>query len=440
MPNTSYTNRKLVVAFSPAFMVQSAYGTPIASANLTARHPQNTPAFHGIIPFREETRDCSGEFIIIEKLTGKIARFTFAFDVTAKLAAGWFAYLQGVSAAPTGTPADEAQTIALGGATGGTATFDLDFEGLSGASASVATTAALTAAQVQAALESARAIKAGNVAVTGSAGGPFTVTFQGKLAKANLPLMTVTDSSSGGSGVTVSASANGANKAHEITRSTTTTPPLFSLIEGFDGESGGTKRYKDLVVGEFSINAARRGKVTITVTAYGDPTPEVLSGYSMPACVTQDPILTADCRLLVTSTWITDDLREFAYTESNNIDVSEDALRFDDITPAQLERGDRTASLNALILGAPTSAMYAFAEAENTAFTNFQLAIGQPGERLNIFAPNAQFRLEDNLIEFVGTRNKSAFRLIARPSPDGSNIVTRGEYLGAFTGTFLLSS
>jgi hypothetical protein len=84
--------------------------------------------------------------------------------------------------------------------------------------------------------------------------------------------------------------------------------------------------------------------------------------------------------------------------------------------------------------------MYAFAAAEDTAFAALVLAIGRPGERLTIYGPNTQFRLEDNLVEFTGTRNKSAFRLIGRPSPDGSNIVTRAEYVGAFTGQFLLTS
>jgi hypothetical protein len=94
-------------------MAQAAFDVPIATANLNARQPQNTPAFHAIVPFREETRDCTGEFVIIERLTGKIARFTFAFDVTRNLRPAGIAYLQGVAAAPTGTPADEVQSLAV---------------------------------------------------------------------------------------------------------------------------------------------------------------------------------------------------------------------------------------------------------------------------------------------------------------------------------------
>jgi hypothetical protein len=444
MSNPQYTNRKLVVSMSPNFMVQAAHDTPIAQANLNYRHAQTTPAFHGIIPFREEQRSCDAVYVVIEELTGKIARFTIGFNGTSKFAAGWFAYLQGVAAAPTGTPANESQTIALGGATGGSVTFGFDHEGLSGTTSAIATSAATTAATIQAALEALRPIKAGNVAVSGSAGGPFTVSFAGgRLANANLPLITKTDSSTGGTGVVVSAGTDGNNKHHLITRTTSETPVQFSIVEGFDGETNGIKRYKNLVLGDYTVSVNRRGKMSITVVAFGDPTPEILSGYSIPACDNSAPVKAKDTRLYIgspISAYVTGDLRELTYTESNNIDVSEDALLFDDPTPDQLKSGDPTANLNALILGSPTSALWAFADAENTAFAPFELALGRPGERLTIFAPNAQFRLDDGLIEFVGGRNVSAFRVIARPSPDGSNIVTRGEYHGAFTGQFLLNA
>lgn len=438
MANENFTNRKLAVVYSPAFMVQAAHDTPIATANLTARHPQTTPAFHNRIAFREEIRSCDAAFVIKEELTGKIARFTIGFLGTAKQAAGWLAYLQGVAAAPTGTPANESQSLALGGATGGTFILNFDFEGLQGSTSAIDFDA--TAAEIQAALEALRPIKEGNVSVSGSVGGPFTISFAGgNLANANLPLITDTDSTTGGTGVVVSAVTNGENKLHLITRQDDDTPVQFSLVEGFEDETDGTKLYKNLVMDSYTVNITRRGKMSLTVVAYGDPDGEVLTGFVIPECETVEPISAKDTRLLVGAEYITGDLRELTYVESNNIDVSEDALRFDDPTPDQLKMGDPTANLNALILGSPTADMFEFAEDENNAFDNFALALGRPGERLTIISPNAQFRLDDNLIEFVGTRNVSAFRLLARPVPD-AGVFTRGEYHGAFTGTFLLSA
>jgi hypothetical protein len=437
MTNPKFTNRKLVTAYSPDFKVQSAYGTAIAAASLTGRHPQTTPAFHNRIAFREETRDCTGRYVIIEELTGKIARFTIGFAPTAKLAAGWYAYLQGVAGSPTGTPANESQTLAIGGATSGSFTLAFDFEGIAGTTDPIAYNAA--AATIQAALEAIRPIKSGNVTVTGSVGGPFTITFGGRLANANLPLLTKTDSTTGGTGVTVSAATNGANKLHAISRSSSDFPALFSLIEGFEGEAGGIKLFKDLVLDSYTINLNRRGKAGLTVVAYGPPDGIVQSGFSIPACENVTPLASKDFRLKIGSSYITGDLREFSFTESNNIDVSDEAIAFDDVTPDQLQAGDPTASFNALILGSPTSDLYVAARDENNAFAAVEMAFGRPGERLTIFGPNSQYRLDDNLTEFVGNRNVSAFRIQGRPSPDGSGIVTRGEYNGASTTQFLLT-
>ena len=62
-----------------------------------------------------------------------------------------------------------------------------------------------TAATVQTALSALSTIGAGNVAVTGSAGGPFTVTFQGALGGQTIAAMTASASLTGGTtpGVTV---------------------------------------------------------------------------------------------------------------------------------------------------------------------------------------------------------------------------------------------
>lgn len=77
------------------------------------------------------------------------------------------------------------QVVTLTNATGGT--FKLAWEG-SGWSTTIAYNAA--AADVEAALEALSNIGSGNVSVTGSAGGPYTVEFIGALAATPMPLMT----------------------------------------------------------------------------------------------------------------------------------------------------------------------------------------------------------------------------------------------------------
>jgi hypothetical protein len=97
---------------------------------------------------------------------------------------------------------DEVQTVTEGGS--GLTSFTLTYSGQT--TASIA--AAATAATVQAAIEALSNVGAGNVSVSGSAGGPYTVTFQGTLADTNVAQMTSTPT--GGTGtVTVATTTAG---------------------------------------------------------------------------------------------------------------------------------------------------------------------------------------------------------------------------------------
>lgn len=97
---------------------------------------------------------------------------------------------------------EEVQTVTEGGS--GLTSFTLTFKGqVTGAIA-----AAATAATVQTALEALSTIDVGDVVVTGSNGGPYTVTFGGKLANTDVPALTATPT--GGSGtVTIATTAAG---------------------------------------------------------------------------------------------------------------------------------------------------------------------------------------------------------------------------------------
>lgn len=96
---------------------------------------------------------------------------------------------------------DEVQTITEGGS--GLTSFTLTFSGQT--TASIA--AAATAAQVQSALEALSNIGAGNVSVSGSAGGPYTVNFIGALLDTNVAQMTATPT--GGTGTVTIATTTG---------------------------------------------------------------------------------------------------------------------------------------------------------------------------------------------------------------------------------------
>ena len=96
---------------------------------------------------------------------------------------------------------DEVQTVTEGGS--GLTSFTLTYSGQT--TGSIA--AAATAATVQAALEALSNIGVGQVVVTGAAGGPYTVAFQGSLADTNVAQMTATPT--GGSGTVTVATTTG---------------------------------------------------------------------------------------------------------------------------------------------------------------------------------------------------------------------------------------
>lgn len=113
---------------------------------------------------------------------------------------------------PYGGTTDEVQTLTVGGS--GLTSFTITYSGqTTGAIAADA-----TAADVQAALEALSNIAPGDVLVTGSAGGPWTVNFAGALADTNVAQMTTTPT--GGTGTvtvatTVAGGAAGASDGRE---------------------------------------------------------------------------------------------------------------------------------------------------------------------------------------------------------------------------------
>ena len=117
--------------------------------------------------------------------------------------------------APVAAIATEVKTVTITGTpTGGTCTLTLD----GATTGSIAYNAAASA--VQSALEAIATINPGDVVVTGSAGGPWTLTFAGRYAGTDVPTLTASGSGlTGGStpGVSVATSTEGGPAATDGT-------------------------------------------------------------------------------------------------------------------------------------------------------------------------------------------------------------------------------
>jgi len=103
-PNT-FKQKNVFVSFSPTFNRQAAIGTALASAVLTARLP--LPRENKPLPTRrltrEETRECSGKYLIGRRITSRLTLWTIQLDATAELVTGFLALALGVAAEPSGS-------------------------------------------------------------------------------------------------------------------------------------------------------------------------------------------------------------------------------------------------------------------------------------------------------------------------------------------------
>lgn len=116
---------------------------------------------------------------------------------------------------------NEIQKVTLNGVGGGK-TFALTFDGAT--TSNVASNA--TAATLQTAMEGLSNVSPGDVTVTGSAGGPYSVEFKGRYAATDVPLMTGTATEGTVTVTTTQASNTGVTRGTGAADATSRTSPL----------------------------------------------------------------------------------------------------------------------------------------------------------------------------------------------------------------------
>jgi hypothetical protein len=397
-------------------------GVPMAQSAFDKALPVTTKGVPGRNATREEDRDCSGQYLVGSRITSQHARYSTPIDITPKILAALFPFLFGGYAGPTGTPANEEQTITID-ATGGTLTYSFTFEGLTGTTAAVAWNA--TAAQLKAALEKLRSIKTGNVNVA-KVGNVYTVTFTSKLANANVPLLVTNPAglTGGASTAVVAPTVAGGQNTHAVTQQSSDQVVVTGFIAGYNDEDAGTPRqYSDMALNSVTMRVTRRQKATATLEWIGSWLVEAADGFVLPVCQLPAPIYSEDCRVTIDGTVVPgDDLDSAEFTASQNIIIGDTAFPFDGKDVYQLLHGDPTAAFRLSVYGNEDDDLYALAEAE--AIVSFRFDFGRPGDRISIIAPRTQLRLTDNPISFVGDASMSAIQIEAIPFFDPDNAGT----------------
>lgn len=390
----TFKDRKLLIVYPGAGTRVAAFDGELAFNKLNKRHPQATITYPSIERTREQTRGCSGEYVVIEEITGEIMRLRYGFTCSAQLLALWGALAYGGAGDPVGTPLNAKQTLTIAG--DGTVTFA--FEGLTGTTPTI--NAATTAAELKTILEKLDSIKPGNVDVTG-APGTLVVEFIGDLAKAAMPAFTKTGS------ITVTANtAVGANKLHEITRSTLDAMTLTNLIVGFEGDTTDPDRYKNIAVNSINVTIPKGGKGTCELDLVGSAKAFAAAGFTLPGCVRIDPIYARNCRAKVNGQCYTKKLVELRWGYSNNIITDDDARDWDTVDISNLERGDRTTTFYMSHYGSKGDTLFGLGYNEQV--VPLELHFGRPGDRFSWFAPLAKLRLDAQQTIFVGTKRRSA--------------------------------
>lgn len=407
--------RKAFYVFNSIFKRQSAFGTAMADASLDKRH-NCTVTFEDVVE-RQVVYDCSQQDIHEETVESKLKRVRINYSsVTAQIISGWLAYFLSAAAAPTGTPADEVQTVTID-ATGGTFTLSFTFEGLTGTTGALAWNA--TAATVQAALEALDSIGAGNVSVS-LTGLVYTVTFIGNLAKANVStLVSNAAGLTGGAGTAVVATvAQGTNKFHALTRSTDDSLAKFSFGCGYEGNSGANpEKYFNGVCDSMSVSIPKRKNVTLEIVLLARFTPAEMASFSVPTCANLPALKGRDCRLKLNSIFYTEELWQAGFTLSNNIPAGDDAFPFNGTEVANFERGEKpTQTVSLQILGSKGDAPYTLCESETK--VPLEIYIGVPGERASVIFPNTLMKFGTNRTQYVGELNRSAIVIDGMPHKD----------------------
>lgn len=432
MPNKRQRLIDRFLVVSDVCYVQPDIDTALDPANLNWRHKADISWEEVVV--RRPTRDCKNQDLIAEKISTRGLRMTLTYsELTPEIFAFWGALFLGASASPTGTPANETQTISrTGTVSGGTFTITATLEGRSVTTAPIAFDA--TNEEIEAALTHSRMlfIQPGDVAVTGTWGTSLTVTFGGRLANANMPLMTSNSTNiTGGGSVDIAAGTAGAQYYHAITRSASNQKQYFSFALGWDSVTDRVEQYAGFVVEQFtpSVNADENAQLTVVIVGPWEPY-AILESFSIPACENIDPLVSEDCKVLIDGNWETTDVNNHSWALNDNVPVDkQSAYGFDSVDITRLMRGDQPSyEATTGIFGDEESAIYVLAQTERTANpVSHTTHFGQPGNRFSVIAAETKVKFGNNRITYAGTLNESVINLIETPYKDGSNAPVRFE-------------
>ena len=445
MANTRWRKLNEFLLTSGIGKQQSAFGVFLSDADLNFL--ENAEVEMNLEIERGEQRNCSKEDIIGQPVKKRHRQFRFRYsEFTPQQAFKFIAYKEGAVEDPTGTAANEVQTLTRSGSvTGGTFPLSMTLEGRSGSTKQIAwnaTPAMIQAAIVDQAHSLGKIIKPGDVVVSGDWTSGIVLTFGKRLRNANLPLLTVGNGAITGGGTIVNTQTTaGGNKYHTAQRSADGSKPLFSFAMGDKGGSIATRKYGDAVVSAIDFNTnIEQTNVEMIVTVDCNFIPGEAAAIVVPACVNNPSVLATDFRIQFDDTFENRDLVSDSVSLNDNVPTGA-AHSFDDIDITRaFQRGDQPSQdTNSEIFGDSNHPLHALAENEFVEDNEIEIIrhYGNPGNRLTIIAPETKIKPQGNQLEgFNGEMRESTIKINGTPFGK-SGLPLTYEFYGDQTVSFL---
>jgi hypothetical protein len=423
---------QLTVAMSRGFKRQTTWDVPLSASEMNMAFNATSRNYLTNEEGIEDIYDCTGEDLLIEKVTSRFSRLILDFQVDPNMLAGWAAFNYGAAASPSGGT-NETQTLTSDGAaiTGGTlqVRFTINYNTqISAAIAFGANAAAWTAA-----LEAMANIGAGNIVAAGGPIGvaPITLTFQGTLSDLDVGKVEILSAlTPGGAHITVDETTPGVGRTHAISRIAGYTLPFTTFYVGFRGSDKQPVIFKNAVADVLRCRSARtddrQGEIiTATVQIIGSADLQKAVGYVVPGCENVEFMRFGDSALYVNSSDIyqlgsiySDGglpiARDWEYYHENGVTAKFDGAGMD---VTRLERADRRPSGFTIgVLGEQGDPLWELAKQQDPrTIASLGLRVGATNNNCRFNAPQAILKLDNPPLRFEGRDNESRIRLMGRP-------------------------